>query len=84
MSACISSGERRFVESSIEEDTRYDGRSLLDLRHLTVENGVIEFCNGSALIERVFCDSKVIVGVKVSGHEDSGVVKRIDSCFLVG
>uniref|UniRef100_A0A7S2RE52 Ribosomal RNA-processing protein 42 n=1 Tax=Mucochytrium quahogii TaxID=96639 RepID=A0A7S2RE52_9STRA len=65
MSACISSGERRFVESSIEEDTRYDGRSLLDLRHLTVENGVIEFCNGSALIERVFCDSKVIVGVKV-------------------
>jgi len=44
---------------------RYDGRAVLDLRHLIVQNGVIEFCNGSTLVERVHTSAKVLVGVKV-------------------
>ncbi len=47
------------------QNVRCDGRSALDLRHLVVQSGVVDFCNGSALLERVGTGAAVVAGVKL-------------------
>ena len=50
----ISASERKFIEESAVEGVRYDGRRLLDLRHLNMETGVLPMANGSSRVTRAY------------------------------
>lgn len=62
----VSEGERTFLEAGASQGVRADGRGPLDLRHLVLRKGVVDFANGSALLERAYTSAQVLACVKVS------------------
>ncbi|GBG34673.1 Exosome complex component RRP42 [Hondaea fermentalgiana] len=61
----IGEGERIFLEAGARQSARADGRGALDLRHLVLRKGVVDFANGSALLERAFTSAQVLACVKL-------------------
>lgn len=55
----------------------------MDLRHLVLKNGVVDFANGSALIERVFTKAKAVACVKLDVTDLSMAQSRSWSRFSV-
>ena len=49
----LSSEEKHFIVSGIQQDFRSDGRSCHDYRYFTVETGVISSASGSAQVKLV-------------------------------
>lgn len=61
--AIISEIRRNHIEELLKKGTRVDGRSLADIREISVETGLIESADGSARVK--YGKTDVIVGVKI-------------------
>mmetsp|Transcript_1429 Transcript_1429/g.1839 ORF Transcript_1429/g.1839 Transcript_1429/m.1839 type:complete len:295 (-) Transcript_1429:2032-2916(-) len=68
----ISDSEKVFVRQSAVEGVRYDGRRLLDLRHLCVETGIYPTANGSSRVTRAYTGAQVLCAVKLQLNELKG------------
>ena len=69
MAARVSEAERRYIVEGINANVRTDGRGALDVRHVVAQCGVIDHCNGSALVGRVHTSAKVLCGIKIQTVE---------------
>ena len=49
----LSSFERRYIISGVEQDFRSDGRSCQDYRYFEIETGVVSNTSGSARLRLV-------------------------------
>jgi len=56
--------ERLYIESGIEMEIRFDGRSLLDFRAISIEDDIFPHVNGSSKIS-IGHGTDVICSVKV-------------------
>lgn len=63
MNVKISNSERKFVEESIGQGIRVDGRGSFDFRALVVETNVLAQANGSSRVRIGGTD--ILVGVKL-------------------
>ncbi len=59
----MSEAEKKHLEMALKSNVRYDGRSLEDLRPITIEKGVIATAEGSARVK--MGDTEVLAGVKM-------------------
>eukprot|EP00510_Aplanochytrium_minuta_P008201 CAMPEP_0184044674 /NCGR_PEP_ID=MMETSP0956-20121227/422_1 /TAXON_ID=627963 /ORGANISM="Aplanochytrium sp, Strain PBS07" /LENGTH=297 /DNA_ID=CAMNT_0026335753 /DNA_START=92 /DNA_END=985 /DNA_ORIENTATION=+ len=69
----ISNSEKTFVQLSAVEGVRYDGRGLLDLRHLNIELGIHPLANGSARVSRAYSASQAVCAVKLQVVEAKSI-----------
>ena len=63
----ISSSEKTFIEKGCQEDIRYDGRSSMDYRNISIENNILPHLNGSSRV-KIMDSIDIICSVKVIYH----------------
>ena len=64
---CLSEGERLFIVSCVDDDSRVDGRRCLEWRKVKLEVDVIPNCHGSCRVR--VGNTDLLVGVKLQVDE---------------
>lgn len=78
-SARVSGSEQRYITEGARVNVRTDGRGRLDVRHIVAQCGVLDYCNGSALLGQLHTSAKVLCGVKVQTTKRSDMYSGSES-----